>query len=225
MLTLYTDRISHPARSVLLFLKSKNVDFVDKQVALFKGEHKGVADLPTGTVPTLIITADDGSKKFICQSTTILRYLAVNCAKDEAHWYEDPDVRFTVDEFFDYWQGTLNPAFIKTMRNKYFFKFALKKSEPDMDAVKECTEEYKKCLDFVKTHFMKGNKFLCGDKVSIGDMLLSSSLEQGKLLDEAYISTEFGTYLNCVKDVTVGYEELQNEAKKLPGILQSAGLL
>ena len=64
------------------------------------------------------------------------------------------------------------------MRNKYFFKFALNKSEPDMDAVKEYTEEYKKCLDFVKTHFMKGNKFLCGDKVSIGDMLLSSSLEQ-----------------------------------------------
>ena len=87
----------------MLFLLTKNVDFVDKQVALFKGEHKKCADLPTGTVPTLIITADDGTKKFICQSTTILRYLAVNHAKD-AHWYEDPDVRFVVDEFFDYWQ-------------------------------------------------------------------------------------------------------------------------
>ena len=70
---------------------------------MFKGEHLQVPDLPTRTVPTLIITADDGTKKFICQSTTILRYLAVNHAKD-AHWYEDPDVRFVVDEFFDYWQ-------------------------------------------------------------------------------------------------------------------------
>ena len=88
----------------MLFLLTKNVDFVDKQVALFRGEHKGVPDLPTGTVPTLIITADVGTKKFICQSTTILRYLAVNYAKGDAHWYEAPDVRFTVDEFFDYWQ-------------------------------------------------------------------------------------------------------------------------
>ena len=91
------------ARSVLLFLKAKDVDFVDKQVSLFKGEHKDVPDLPTKTVPTLIITADDESKKYICQSTTILRYLAVNYAKD-AHWYEDPDVRYIIDEFFDYWQ-------------------------------------------------------------------------------------------------------------------------
>ena len=82
------------------------MDFVDKQVALFKGEHKALPDdvLPTKTVPTLIISAEDGTKKYICQSTTILRYLAVNYAKGNDHWYEAPDVRFTVDEFFDYWQ-------------------------------------------------------------------------------------------------------------------------
>ena len=64
------------------------------------------------------------------------------------------------------------------MTNKYFYKTALKRSEPDMDAVKECAEGYKKTLAFVKTHFMKGNKLLCGDKISIADLLLSSSLEQ-----------------------------------------------
>ena len=89
----------------MLFLKTHKVDFVDNQVALFKGEHLDHPDMPTKTVPTLVVTSGDGEKKFICQSTTILRYLAVNYF-NVGHWYSDPQVRFTVDEFFDYWQVT-----------------------------------------------------------------------------------------------------------------------
>ena len=92
----------------------------------------------------------------------------------------------------------MNPAFIKTMRNKYFYKNALKRSEPDMDAVKECAEGYKKTLDFVKTHFMKANKFLCGDKISIADLLLSSSLEQvSSTVYEAPKSQRGVHYIRC----------------------------
>ena len=64
------------------------------------------------------------------------------------------------------------------MRQKYFYKMALKQSEPKEEAVKEAAEDYKKSLNFVKTYFFKGGDFLCGDQISIADLLLASSLEQ-----------------------------------------------
>ena len=64
------------------------------------------------------------------------------------------------------------------MRQKYFYKMALKQSEPKEEAVKEAAEDYKKSLTFVKTYFFKGGDFLCGDQISIADLLLASSLEQ-----------------------------------------------
>ena len=75
-------------------------------------------------------------------------------------------------------QGSLNPSFIKTMRQKYFYKMALKQSEPKEEAVREAAEDYKKSLNFVKSYFLKGADFLCGDQISIADLLLASSLEQ-----------------------------------------------
>ena len=39
----------------------------------------------------------------LCQSTTILRYLATHYATDST-WYTDPTVRFKIDELFDYMQ-------------------------------------------------------------------------------------------------------------------------
>ena len=64
------------------------------------------------------------------------------------------------------------------MRQKYFYKMALKQSEPMEEAVKEAAEDFKKSLNFVKTYFFKDADFLCGDRISIADLLLASSLEQ-----------------------------------------------
>ena len=91
----------------MLFLQTHNVDFNDESVALFKGEHLNNPEMPGKTVPTLVVTCPpggDGKKRYICQSTTILRYLATHHTK-EGHWYTgSDDIRFKVDEFFDYWQ-------------------------------------------------------------------------------------------------------------------------
>ena len=91
----------------MLFLQTHHVDFNDESVALFKGEHLNNPEMPGKTVPTLVVTSPpggDGKKRYICQSTTILRYLATHHTK-EGHWYTgSDDIRFKVDEFFDYWQ-------------------------------------------------------------------------------------------------------------------------
>ena len=136
------------------------------------------------------------------------------------------------------------------MRQKYFYKMALKQSEPKEEAVKEAAEDYKKSLNFVKTYFFKGADFLCGDQISIADLLLASSLEQvsasfgtryervfgetyfidmaysqGKLVDEAFIIGEWGDYIKRVSGATKGYDQLQLEAAKLPATLKEFGLM
>merc|ERR1711990_1148242 len=115
MLTLYSDRRSPFVRAILLFLKSNNVEFMERKVNLFKGEHLGLAELPTKKVPTLTVGGDDPIP--LCQSTTILRYLATNHTEDPA-WYTEPKIRFKIDELFDYFLGTIQPACFKAIRNK-----------------------------------------------------------------------------------------------------------
>ena len=55
MLKLYSDRHSPFVRAVLIFLKSNNVAFEEKKIALFKGEHLKIDELPTKKVPTLVV--------------------------------------------------------------------------------------------------------------------------------------------------------------------------
>ena len=102
MLTLYSDRHSPFVRAILLFLKANNVDFDERKVVLFKGEHLAMPELPTRKVPTLVVKGSDNPIT-LCQSTTILRYLATHHTKD-CSWYTDPKIRFKIDEFFDYFQ-------------------------------------------------------------------------------------------------------------------------
>ena len=102
MLTLYSDRHSPFVRAILLFLRANNVEFVEKKVALFKGEHLKLDELPTKKLPTLIVDGGDDPVT-LSQSTTILRYLATYHAEDGS-WYTDPKIRFKIDEFFDYLQ-------------------------------------------------------------------------------------------------------------------------
>ena len=102
MLTLYSDRHSPFVRAIVLFLKANNVEFTERKVELMKGEHFGLPELPTKKCPTLIVN-DGDDPLTLCQSTTILRYLATYHTEDGS-WYADPKIRFKIDELFDYFQ-------------------------------------------------------------------------------------------------------------------------
>ena len=97
-LILFGDRISHPSRACLMLMKSNpGLNFEEKSVSLFKGEQHKLKELPLKQIPVL-----HHGDKVIAQSTTILRYTASNFC--EKFWYEQPNTRFVVDEYFDFWQ-------------------------------------------------------------------------------------------------------------------------
>ena len=100
-LILFGDRISHPFRACLMLLKTNPVvEFEERRVSLLKGEQHKTKELPLKQIPVL-----HHGDIVITQSTTILRYSASKfCGRS---WYEDPKIRFLVDEYFDFWQERL----------------------------------------------------------------------------------------------------------------------
>ena len=111
---LYCDRISHPARACLMLFQTNHISgFEERKVNLIKGEHYKLKELPLRQIPVLC----HGDKQ-IAQSTTILRYAASMFC--ERSWYEDPKIRFIVDEYFDFWQER-SLKFRQCLFNKYLF--------------------------------------------------------------------------------------------------------
>ena len=113
-LVLFGHRISHPFRACLMLLKTNpGVNFEEKTVNLLKGEQHKFKELPLKQVPVL-----HHGDNVIAQSTTILRYSASKFC--ERSWYEDPKIRFLVDEYFDYWQERLLIEVKRLSRKGYF---------------------------------------------------------------------------------------------------------
>jgi len=225
-LTLYSDRMSHPVRACLLFLRANNVNFKEQKLNLMKGEHLRHPDLPCQTVPTLICHNSDSSRRqlpeklVLSQSTTILRFLGANYATKDS-WYADPKIRFKIDEFFDFYQCSLNAAVVKGVRNTLFYKVLFKLSEPNKSIVNEALAEYDKAQNLFKDYYLQDKKFIGGTDICVGDLLAAMTFEQAKLFAEGQLKTELEDYLKEVSEAVGGYDDLLREIREIPAALKA----
>jgi len=203
-LILFGDRISHPSRACLMLMKSNpGLNFEEKSVSLFKGEQHKLKELPLKQIPVL-----HHGDKVIAQSTTILRYTASNFC--EKFWYEQPNTRFVVDEYFDFWQAAKNPPLLVAVRNACFYKALFNLNEPDQEVIKKAFKEFQAALKVFDKHFLKGGPFIGGSTaITIGDLLAANTLEQAKLVDEKFINGRYGDYLaRCGEEKTTEYRTI-----------------
>ncbi|XP_035665215.1 glutathione S-transferase theta-1-like [Branchiostoma floridae] len=191
MLTFYYDIMSQPSRAIFQFLKANNIVYKDHPVAIRKGEHKSdwyMKINPMGKVPAI---NDNGF--ILTESVAILKYLAVRYVVPD-HWYpSDPQQRARVDEYMA-WQH-MNTRFnsaglfwkevmIPQMTGKPLDKATLNKA----------VSELNNTLDMLQTMFLKNQQFLCGDNITIADLLAVNELIQ---------------CLSSGRDVTQGRPKLQ----------------
>ena len=209
-LILFGDRISHPFRACLMLLKAGSVaGLEEKTVNLMKGEQHKLKELPLKQVPVL-----RHGEKVITQSTTILRYTAANFCKSS--WYEDPKIRFLIDEYFDFWQSSKNPPLFLAVRNRCFYKELFKLDAPNEDVIEKNVKEFRASLTFFDNHFMKGGPFIGGSKsITIGDLLASNTLEQAKLVDGKFVNDVYGDYLIRCTEQVEEYSSIVQELDKL----------
>ena len=75
------------------------------------------------------------------------------------------------------YQGTVMPAMFKGLIAKLFYK-RKGRTEPDLEGMEQGVADFKTCMAFFKSYYLKDQQFICGDKISIGDVFVACAIEQ-----------------------------------------------
>ncbi|XP_076344406.1 glutathione S-transferase theta-1-like [Tachypleus tridentatus] len=174
-LKVYFDLMSQPARGVILFLKANKIPYISCPIALRKGEHFTPEFTKINPLQRVPVIDHNGFR--LTESVAILKYLSREfCTPD--HWYpQDSKLRARVDEFLA-WQH-LN------LRLNGSMVFRTKVIEPRMTGTPVNEKKLNQFLEGLETNlkqletmFLRNHPFLCGEKITIADLLGSCEVEQ-----------------------------------------------
>lgn len=169
MYTLYHSPFSQHARRVVSLMIEAKLDYELRHVAMEKAEHLSpeyLAVNPNHQVPTLL----DGDVR-IHESNAILRYLCVKHALDD--WYpSEPASRAAVEQWLDWNQCRLSPAVVDIVLNSVFLG-----ERGDATAVERGRNKLHE-LEPILENGLAGTSFLAGERATIADLSLASSIFQ-----------------------------------------------
>ncbi|NP_956815.2 glutathione S-transferase theta-2 [Danio rerio] len=171
----YLDLMSQPCRAVLIFLKHNKIPHTVEQIAIRKGEQKTPEFTKLNPMQKVPVLEDNGF--VLTESDAILKYLATTY-KVPDHWYPKlPEKRARVDEYTAwhhmntrmhaatvFWQEVLLPLMTGQPANTA----KLEKALSDLSGT----------LDKLENMFLKRQAFLCGDDISLADLLAICELMQ-----------------------------------------------
>ncbi|CAG2209166.1 GST [Mytilus edulis] len=160
--------MSQPSRAVYIFLKINKIPFEPKAVALRKGEHYSDEYKKVNPFSLVPVLDDNG---FILTERTNLQAQA------------------RVDEYMNWqhWNTRLKSAYL--FRNLLIEPKAL--SRPvDWDKVEQFRTEVKKTVKFLENVWLKDQPFLCGQEISVADILGICELIQLYAVNEEYLYEE-----------------------------------
>jgi glutathione S-transferase len=169
MYILYHFPYSQHARRVVSLLTEARLDYELRHVAMDRGEHLSpqyLAINPNHQVPTLV----DGDIK-IHESNAILRYL---CAKHGlADWYPAAaGARARVEQWLDWNQCRLSPAVVDIVLNSVFLG-----PSGDPQAIERGRTKLRELMPILDAG-LEGRNFIAGERPTIADLSLASSIYQ-----------------------------------------------
>ncbi|XP_078410586.1 glutathione S-transferase theta-2 [Cetorhinus maximus] len=174
-LRVYYDLLSQPSRAVLIFLKRTGIPHVEKPVALRKNEHRSPEFTKLNPMQKVPVIEDNGF--VLTESVAILKYLATKY-NTPLFWYpQEPMKRAKVDEYMA-WQH----ANVRYHTAKVFILELLmpRMTGQPVDEMKltKALSELKGTLDMLESMFLKKQPFLCGDEITLADLLAICELMQ-----------------------------------------------
>ncbi|XP_038668345.1 glutathione S-transferase theta-2 [Scyliorhinus canicula] len=174
-LRVYFDLLSQPSRAVLIFLRRTGIPHVEKPVALRKGEQKSPEFTKLNPMQKVPVIEDNGF--VLTESVAILKYLATKYNVPQ-YWYpEDTMQRAKVDEYMA-WQH----ANVRYHAARVFITEVLiprMTGQPvDKEKLTKALSELNGTLDILESMFLKQQPFLCGDEITLADLLAICELMQ-----------------------------------------------
>lgn len=152
-----------------------------------KGEHKSPEFLevnPLGQIPAI----DDGGFK-LWESEAIMKYLINSRKAGEMYYPTDIQSRAAIDRYFPWHHQVLRPALAKLFLAYYpvFPQYKL-----DLETCKKAAEG---ALKVFEETYLKDNKYIAGDILTIADLSVVNEITQ------TYLTTDFDyTKFPKVKD-------------------------
>lgn len=174
-LEVYLDLLSQPCRAVYILLSCARIPHRVRTVALRKGEHRTAEFTklnPMNKVPVMV----DG-KFTLTESDAILKYLATKYDVPE-HWYpRQPERRARVDEYTAWHHSNTRPHAAKVFILEVLLP-AQTGSQVDQKRLDGALAQLDETLDRLESMFLRRQPFLCGDDISVADLLAVCELMQ-----------------------------------------------
>lgn len=176
MLTLFLHPISTPSLGVEFSAHASGIEFEKKVVNLQSGEQRSedfLAVNRAGKVPAL----RDGDFR-ISESLTIMRYLAKRQASDL--YPEAMEGQAHVEQWMDYVAHHVRNPFNRIQFNRLIAPML---GQPaDENSIKMGLHFLEESLPIIDLK-LEETEFLCGDTLSLGDLVLLASIDPAELLE------------------------------------------
>jgi len=179
---------------------------------------------PAQTVPAI-----DDNGFILGESEAIVRYLINSRKVGEEFYPSDPKIRAQVDKYFPFHHNTIRPVLLKNFIANYKDLFPPEMVETGLENYKE---EVKNCLKQFEELYLKDQKYLAGEKLTIADIFavmeltLAADHTDCDLKDYVKIEAYIGRCLenqvlkeasDMAKDLPKIAEELREEYKQYGG--------
>lgn len=174
-LQIYVDLLSQPCRALHIFLNVNNIPHTLKTVALRKGENRTKDFTKLNPMQKVPVMDDDGF--VLTESDAILKYLAIKYHVPD-HWYpRQPERRAKVDEYTAWHHTYTRPHASKVFILEVLLPHMTGQASEQV-RVERALSELSGTLDKLQDMFLKRQPFLCGDDITLADLLAVCELTQ-----------------------------------------------
>ncbi|KAK3514820.1 hypothetical protein QTP70_032530 [Hemibagrus guttatus] len=175
MLKVFVDLMSQPCRALIIFLTVNKIPHTVHTVALRKGQNRSAEFTKLNPMQKVPVMEKDGF--ILTESDAILKYLTAAYSVSD-HWYpRQPEKRARVDEYTAWHHMNT-----RLHASKVFITEVLipRLTGQPVDSVKlqRALRELDETLDKLETMFLKDMDFLCGDDITLADLLAVCELMQ-----------------------------------------------
>ncbi|CAJ1069330.1 glutathione S-transferase theta-1-like [Xyrichtys novacula] len=171
----YLDLLSQPCRAVHILLNCNKIPHTVRTVALRRGEQRTPDFTKLNPMQKVPVMDDNGF--VLTESDAILKYLANNYDIPE-HWYpRHPERRAKVDEYTAWHHTNTRPHAAKVFILEVLIPTQTG-SQVDEARLNRALSQLNDTLDKLESMFLRRQPFLCGDDITLADLLAICELMQ-----------------------------------------------
>nr|XP_046242413.1 glutathione S-transferase theta-2 [Scatophagus argus] len=175
LVEVYLDLLSQPCRAVHILLGCNKIPHTVRTVALRKGENRTPQFTKLNPMQKVPVMVDDGF--ILRESDAILKYLVTKYNIPE-HWYpRQPERRARVDEYTAWHHSNTRPHAAKVFILEVLVP-AQTGSKVDEGRLIRALSQLDDTLDKLESMFLGRQPFLCGDDITVADLLAICELMQ-----------------------------------------------